>query len=138
MSDVAGVKPTVGVEIAAYVCGCSPAEMRRYRKQVLPRSGAPVPDPDRFTAAEVGAVAAGVAIKTWRTKVKPDQLVARLALRPGDDRDWQVVYESRRGVRVEPADYVVELWSVQRGARFDPTPVYEAFDLAVAGDRRAD
>ncbi len=128
----------IACAVAADICGCSAAEVRRSRKQILPRPKGAVSDPDRFTVAEIVAIAAGVAVRTWRTKVDGDQLVARLALRDADDRGWAVVYESRRGVRVEPVDYTVELWRVQRGERFDPSPVYEAFDLAVAGSEKAE
>jgi hypothetical protein len=80
-------------------------------------------------------MAAGQSVKGWRTgaKTNVEQLVARLALKDGSDRDWLVVYESRHGIRVEPAPFTLELWGTKKGAIFDPGPYYLAFDEAVTG-----
>jgi hypothetical protein len=83
-----------------------------------------------FTAQEVVAMAAGRVAKTWRTAANIDQFVATLALKDSDARDWVALYESRKGTRVEKAPFTLNLGGAKRGAIFDPTQYYEAFDLA--------
>jgi hypothetical protein len=77
-------------------------------------------------------MSAGAAAKTWKIKANLDQLVARLALRSRDERDWVLVYESRKGLRVEPTPFTLELRGTKKGRIFDPAPCYEAFENAAA------
>jgi hypothetical protein len=83
-----------------------------------------------FSAQEVVAMAAGRIARTWRTAANIDQFVARLALKDSDARDWVAVYESRKGIRVEKAPFTLGLGGAKRGAMFDPTQYYDAFDVA--------
>lgn len=124
----------VSAEQAATICHCSLEAVRDWRKRVLPRPSGSRRDPEMFDVSEVVAMAAGQTIKSWRTGAKSnvDQFVARLALRSGDDRDWVAVYESRHGIRIEAAPFVLELHGTKKGAIFDPGPSYAAFDQAVA------
>jgi hypothetical protein len=129
--DNAVRRSTVPVETAANICGCTPEEVRRLRKQVLPRPPGFVDDVEMFQASEVVSMAAGVVAKTWRVKADLDQLVARLALKSIGDRDWVLVYESRKGLRIEPKPFTFAVGGAKRGAVFDPAPYYEAFDAAM-------
>jgi len=79
-------------------------------------------------------MAAGVVAKTWHTRANLDQLVGRLALRNDNDRDWVAVYESRKGVRIEPTPFTLFLQGAKQGAFFDPAPYYEAFDAATTAE----
>ena len=82
--------PAVPVETAAKICGCSPEEVRRWRKQVLPRPPGAVGDVEMFGVSEVLAMAAGVVAKTWHIRANLDQLVARLALKDGNQRGVRI------------------------------------------------
>ena len=121
----------VPVEDAAAICRCAPDEIRRWRKQVLPRSRGSVGDLELFSVSEVVAMAAGTVARTWHIKASFDQLVARLALIDGAERDWVAVYESRKGVRIDRTPFTLPLSGRKRGAFFDPWPYYEAFDAAI-------
>jgi hypothetical protein len=129
-------RPTVGLEAVAQICGCSPAEVERWRKTVLPRPKGSSRDWDAFDVAEAVAIAAATVIKTWRVKANIDQFVARLSLIARDDRDWVAVYESRKELRTESAPFTLDLWGKKRGAIFDPSKYYSAFDAA-SNDRES-
>lgn len=127
-------RKAVPAEVAAIICGCSPAEVHRYRKEVLPRPAGLAHDLEAFSAQEVVAMAAGTVARKWHIRAHLDRLVASLALRDSTDRTWLVVYESRRGLRVEPAPFSLSLVGSKRAAVFDPARYYEAFDTAVGGE----
>ena len=120
----------VSAEVAAAICGCSLGEVDRYRRTVLPRQARGDVDLALFTATEVVAIAAGTVMEKWRHRSA--SVVARLALSPPDDRAWVIVYQPRKGIRVEPTPFALVVRR-QQGARiFDPAPYYEAFDEAEA------
>ena len=70
---------SVSAQQAAEICGCSVDEVEEYRRNVLPRPKGAVPDPKRFSASEVVAIAAGAWMRSWRSRTGLP-FVARLAL----------------------------------------------------------
>lgn len=133
----------MSTEQAATICGCSVAEVERFRREVLPRvPGLAPPDPQRFSASEVVAIAMALCVRRWPGKQDVLAFVGRFALKPPPDRAWILVYESRKGLRYETPAFVfpirrpVGFQRVTTERIFDPAPTYEAFDRAVEdGDR---
>lgn len=78
-------------------------------------------------------------MKSWPCKQAARGFVARLALRSPVDRDWVVVYEPRRGLRFEPAGFVMRIKYVndKAGRVFDPSPFFDAYDTMEAASAGA-
>jgi hypothetical protein len=131
---------SVSAEQAAEICGCSIKEVEEYRRNVLPRPPGVVPDPARFSAREVAAIAAGVNLRSWPCRRTALRFVARLALDPSYDRDSLVVYQPQRPLRVEAAGFVYRFKNAnsKAGRIFDPAPFFDAYDKVVADNNATD
>ena len=123
----------VSAEDAARICRCELSEVRRYRKAVLPRPPSGQPDDGESSVSEVAAMAAGCAVRRWGVAAltkQADPLVARLALKPPNDREWLLVKDTPRGGlrEIVPPYTAVGRFGKAAPKVFDPTPYYAEID----------